>query len=233
MKKSVISTLLFLCILNAKSQTINPVNPIDKGIDVGVYSIPVPILDSTIAWTLDSVKIIIKNYGSTIVTSIPVSYSINGMVISGEIWTGSLPPAATTLYQFAVKYMVPQGNYLLCAKTLLPGDAVATNDEICRNLYGIYAAGIESNIFSNWELFQNTPNPANNSTLIRFELPSAGNVSLDLRDLLGHVVFRNEKDCNAGTDQFEIDVNSIPSGFYLYSVNYHDMIRTRPMIIVK
>ena len=231
MKKSIISSLLIVCILFVKGQTITPTPP-NKGIDVGVAAILWPVLDSTISGTLDSVKINITNFGSTTETSFPVSYSINNMVYSVETWSGVLLPGQSTEYQFAVKFTVPFGNYYLCSKSILSGDALAINDQSCRNFFGSPdPGGIDSYSYSNWNLYQNTPNPATDKTLIKFELPASGKVSLEVHDLLGNIVFSDHKECNAGTDQFEIDANSIPSGFYFYSVKYNDMIRTKPMII--
>ena len=90
-----------------------------------------------------------------------------------------------------------------------------------------------------FDLVQNYPNPFNPETIIKYQIPSSGNVNLVVYDLLGRKVktlvdgFRN-----AGS--YEVNWNSkndsgfqVSSGIYFYSLQSGDMIKTLKMILMR
>ncbi|MBS1514569.1 MAG: T9SS type A sorting domain-containing protein [Bacteroidetes bacterium] len=95
---------------------------------------------------------------------------------------------------------------------------------------------ISSEVPDKFSLSQNYPNPFNPSTVIRYQLLVAGNVSLKVFDLLGKEVATlvNEKQ-NAGS--YDVDFNSteynLPSGIYFYTLNAGDFKETKKMVLVK
>jgi 2-methylisocitrate lyase-like PEP mutase family enzyme len=85
------------------------------------------------------------------------------------------------------------------------------------------------------ELDQNYPNPFNPSTTIRFSMPSAGNASLDIYDILGRRVatlFSN-REFSAGTQLVEFNATELSSGVYLYRLATDSGIHTRKMTLLK
>jgi len=69
-----------------------------------------------------------------------------------------------------------------------------------------------------FEVFQNTPNPTVGNTSIGFYLPQSSTVHLALRDALGRTMFERTEYFPAGLQQFRLEVGSMPSGMYFYTV---------------
>lgn len=83
-------------------------------------------------------------------------------------------------------------------------------------------------------LFQNRPNPFNNSTVIDFYLHKPANVTLYISDILGHVVktIKDEK-MNSGKHSVEINGELLYGGYYFYKMVTSDFTDTKRMILLK
>ncbi|RLD42310.1 MAG: hypothetical protein DRI86_11895, partial [Bacteroidetes bacterium] len=117
-------------------------------IDAGVESIINPT-NSIITGSVTTVSVMLKNYGNDTLTSIPISYSINGNVISNETWSGVLPLDSSVVYTFSTTYISGGTDYILCAYTDLSNDMVIFNDSACVQILSIPGnqdAGISSMI---------------------------------------------------------------------------------------
>ncbi|MBK8982078.1 MAG: T9SS type A sorting domain-containing protein [Ignavibacteria bacterium] len=95
---------------------------------------------------------------------------------------------------------------------------------------------IESNteILSNFILYQNFPNPFNPGTVIRYSLIKNLNVNLVVYDALGKKVetLVNQKQ-NAGSYDIEFDGSSLPGGVYFYKLSSENFTETKKMILTK
>ncbi len=83
-------------------------------------------------------------------------------------------------------------------------------------------------------LYGNYPNPFNPTTTVRFSLPSSGDVSVTVFDLLG----RQKQQTNlgllpAGEQRVSLDASTWPSGVYIYKVNFAGMTAVGKMTLVK
>jgi hypothetical protein len=75
------------------------------------------------------------------------------------------------------------------------------------------------NVPSRFSLAQSYPNPANPSARIRFEVPLKSRITLKLYDLLGREVQMLLNDSrSAGTYEITVNLNSLASGMYFYSL---------------
>jgi len=147
-------------------------------------------------------------------------------------YTGSFRPAAP-LSAFAGTD--PEGPW-----TLIISDAVAGNAGTL-NGWGLTvtvgpatAAGPDDGVPSVLVLEQNYPNPFNPETTIRYSLPTAGWVRLELFDLLGRRV-RTLVDgvAPAGTHVQLVDGSSLASGIYLYRLSAGGAVLSRRMLLIK
>ena len=89
---------------------------------------------------------------------------------------------------------------------------------------------------TSFRLDQNYPNPFNPSTVISYQLPVAGHVSLKVFDLLGReVVTLVDEYENAGTynSQFSIIHSQLTSGVYFYRLQAGKFVQTKKMIVLK
>lgn len=81
--------------------------------------------------------------------------------------------------------------------------------------------GIEpiSNIIPlNFKLPQNYPNPFNPSTSIRFDIPIAGKITMNVYDILGRAVYSLSEHKTAGSYELKFDGSNLASGMYIYSI---------------
>ncbi len=83
-------------------------------------------------------------------------------------------------------------------------------------------------------LEQNYPNPFNPSTTIRYQLPVASEVKLEVYDVLGKKVAKlvNERQA-AGVYQVIWNANGLSSGTYFYRLQAGQFVQTRKMMLVK
>ncbi len=92
----------------------------------------------------------------------------------------------------------------------------------------------DASVPEHYFLQQNYPNPFNPSTVIKFGLPEAGNVKLDIFNLLGQNVAElvNRK-LSAGIHEVTFDASNLPSGIYLYKITTGKFSETKKMILMK
>ncbi|MBX7042682.1 MAG: T9SS type A sorting domain-containing protein [Ignavibacteria bacterium] len=87
---------------------------------------------------------------------------------------------------------------------------------------------------SGFELQQNYPNPFNPSTVIRFAMPTAGQVSVKVYDQLGREVsILAEGFRNAGTYELTFDAAGLSSGVYFYKLNASGVEMTKKMLLLR
>jgi hypothetical protein len=83
-------------------------------------------------------------------------------------------------------------------------------------------------------LEQNYPNPFNPSTTIRYQLPVASEVKLEVYDVLGKKIATlvNERQ-SAGSYQVVWNASGLSSGTYFYRLQAGTFVETKKMIMVK
>jgi len=93
--------------------------------------------------------------------------------------------------------------------------------------------GIDGNYFiSGMKLSQNQPNPANNSTLIQYEVENNSDVTLEIYDVTGRKVFVQQQGKQlAGKYTITINANELSNGVYYYSLIADGKRLTKKMIV--
>ncbi|GAB1442528.1 hypothetical protein MASR2M39_13640 [Ignavibacteriales bacterium] len=84
------------------------------------------------------------------------------------------------------------------------------------------------------QLSQNYPNPFNPTTVIRYELPNAGFVSLIICDNLGRFVrsLVNEEQLS-GKHEINFNASDLSSGIYFYTLRTGDFTETKKLVLLK
>jgi photosystem II stability/assembly factor-like uncharacterized protein len=83
-------------------------------------------------------------------------------------------------------------------------------------------------------LSQNYPNPFNPTTTIQLSLPKAGDVYMELFDVLGRrVAVLVDRYLEAGIHTVVLDGFNLSAGAYFYRVRMRDLIETRRMILIR
>lgn len=105
--------------------------------DLGIYAILSPN-GATIAGHLDTVTVVLKNYGSFAQTAVNIWYRVANNAPAGPFaWSGIINPGQKINFKLPVPLANPPGNYTLCAWTALPNDAKTSNDTTCVGNIGI------------------------------------------------------------------------------------------------
>jgi hypothetical protein len=89
-------------------------------------------------------------------------------------------------------------------------------------------------IIFNYGLQQNYPNPFNPSTIISYQIPHQGFVTLKIFDVLGSevaVIVNEEK--LSGNYEIEFNATDFPSGIYFYQLRAGSFVETKKMILLK
>jgi hypothetical protein len=90
----------------------------------------------------------------------------------------------------------------------------------------------ESEKSTDFEVSQNYPNPAHNSTQIAVKLEKSSFVSLKVYDMLGKILkIRQLQKMNAGTNFITLDVSDLPKGIYFYTAQVNDEKITRKFMV--
>jgi len=99
---------------------------------------------------------------------------------------------------------------------------------------GLAPGLLVSSVPASWVLEQNYPNPFNPQTFIRFGLPSAERVRLEVFDINGMKVRTLvDSPVSAGFHEITFDGENLSSGLYFYCLRVPGRLLTRKMILVK
>jgi hypothetical protein len=91
-----------------------------------------------------------------------------------------------------------------------------------------------SEVPDEYHLSQNYPNPFNPSTIIIYQLPESGFVSLKVFDVLGNEVAKLvDESKQSGIYEVTFDASNLPSGVYFYTLSAADFVSTKKMLLIK
>ncbi|MCJ7554719.1 MAG: T9SS type A sorting domain-containing protein [Ignavibacteriaceae bacterium] len=207
----------------------------------------------------------LNNFGDYIIdptTNLPTIWPLTGDPVTGTGWYLVCP---NCLSGFDQRYHVPTGPFnmapndtqeVVIAFLIKRGTDNINSITELRN----YAAQIQhwydndfvtdvketnSTIPLEYSLSQNYPNPFNPSTVISYQLPASGLVSLKVYDILGSEVatlVNEEKPAGRYEVEFKSTVGSLPSGqaglqlasgVYFYRLQSGSFVETKKMILIK
>ncbi len=85
-----------------------------------------------------------------------------------------------------------------------------------------------------FQLLQNSPNPFNTKTTIKYELPEAALITLDIYDVNGKLVENLlQSYALAGTRSVQWDGTEFASGTYFYKLSTENFIQVKKMVLIK
>ncbi len=97
---------------------------------------------------------------------------------------------------------------------------------------------LEKSVPTEFELFDNYPNPFNASTVIKFGIPESGNVKINIFNSVGHIVCKwIDSYFHAGYHdvifQSAFVKRELSSGIYYYKIETKDFTSAKKMILIK
>ena len=224
------STLYTMTVCAQLPSDVEPSNNCDSKIifaysvvhDGGVITIDSPE-DTVFTDSSYSVRATVKNFGETYIYCNVIA-TIDGY--SDTIWVSNLPPQSNT--RVVLKpWRVPMNDstlYSMKVCTYLTNDTDTTNDCAEKSIFAFNPVGIEESMeqearSTKFALLQNLPNPFNQFTVIRYQIPTTNHLSqvtsdvtLKIYDLTGNLVATliDEKQ-EPGLYQIPIRYDQLPS----------------------
>ncbi|MBK9096569.1 MAG: T9SS type A sorting domain-containing protein [bacterium] len=115
------------------------------------------------------------------------------------------------------------------------GGLMTPNAVVIRELNPSSVSGDEnSSNLNNFLLEQNYPNPFNPITVIRYQLPVTGKVSLKVYNVLGNeVATLVNSELSAGEYELEFNASHLSSGVYYYVLSSGNFSSAKKMMLVK
>ncbi len=246
--------------LNANTGWIVGTNQVQKTTDGGITWVlqPAPAAGWNALTVIDANNVFIGNSNSQVYTTSDGGSnwaSINFPVSAGTIFSMDWADANNGMAGAVIGVVCKTTNrgaswqiYNIGGYTVMGIDMVHpdTAYAVCGNTAGAqilkFTRGLTGGVFyqnqipENYTLSQNYPNPFNPNTIIKFELPKAGKVSLKVFDITGQqvAVLVNDLSMNAGELKVDFDGSELASGIYFYSLFVdNNRIDTKKMVLVK
>jgi len=145
-------------------------------------------------------------------------------------WNGNTADEAMFAVTFKATTSGQLSELLTVNSDLVAAEACTSSGEVLNVALNFNAAEITG---TNFELFQNTPNPFSGETLIGFTLPEAGAATLKVLDVQGKVLLEQKGDYVKGANQISINSRSLnATGVLYYQLESADQVATRKMIVI-
>ena len=140
--------------------------------------------------------------------------------LNGEVYTLKLNPSGST--------KIAASNY---AWPTFKGNNKRTGNK-SEILTGINENN--SNEVKEYTLAQNYPNPFNPSTIINYQVPASGLVTIKIYDVLGReIATLVNKEKSPGRYTVKFDGSNLASGLYFYRITTNNYIETKKMLLMK
>ncbi len=176
------------------------------------------------------VRVDVKNLGYFPLDTILFSFKQPDNTVVSELWAGNLLPDSSITYQFQQSYIPSyHPNYYLCAKASVPNDIDITNNRRCRST----PLEIETADNDRFQLMPNIPNPAKESTRIRFRLPKAGEVRLKVYDISGRMLIQENIKAYKGENNYILDVSGFENGVFFYQLDYGEISLRAKFVVLR
>lgn len=98
----------------------------------------------------------------------------------------------------------------------------------------ISSTGVDEFSQNGYQLEQSIPNPASSTVTFGYTLPESGSVKLSVTDMLGRNVWQSpNEEMSSGVHSVTVDVSTLPTGVYYYTLSTPKTSLTRKLEIVR
>ncbi len=139
-----------------------------------------------------------------------------------ETISGTIDPLSPEYHTFSTPYTVPDDSvyYITVFIDKQAKDNYQQDDTIQTKRTTDYKVGIESIDPPKISMEQNIPNPANNNTIIKYNIPESGEVTFRIHSMNGQLLHNKTVQSEGGTNTIEINTSTLSAGIYMYSMEY-------------
>jgi len=115
-----------------------------------------------------------------------------------------------------------------------PEDLFLKQNEIADRLIAAYSTergAIYESTGNGLTMDQNSPNPCNEITSIRYFIPVPGAIEFRVFNLIGKEVYRSLINAESGENEFRLDSRDFSQGVYMYTMTYNGETVSKRMVI--
>ncbi len=216
--------------------SIDDINITFGGPDMALDSIISPVIDSCLIVNSTFKPVIkLRNNGHLPVDAFDVRFKVGVSADTASVTEHinyHLVPGDTLVYTSAHEFVVNQLSNIweVMASVIIPDDKNDENNtkcvKLCTNV-SIDEYETENGVC----LGQNEPNPVVMSTRIPYAVPEPGQVSLEVTNGAGQVLYTTKQEADLGTNYFELNTSNFAAGVYYYTLYYKDVVLTKKMVI--
>jgi hypothetical protein len=196
--------------------------------DVAVVEITSPAagtIDETGSEIIVSVKIKNRDLGSSYIAGeIKAGIMItgtNGNVIATNPME-ELPAIGSgeeILFTFTGKYTVPDSSKYHLVVYIGSEDDYAGNDTV-KMVRTTDKVGIFERVGVSFTMEQNIPNPAQDKTIINYNVPQDGEITFAVYSVNGQLLYNKKETAFSGDNQIELNLSDYAAGIYFYTMEY-------------
>lgn len=165
----------------------------------------------------------------------PVNYGLPpGLSLAGTPSNFNFPGNDTScLVIYGTPTVAGTYNLSFQLKTYIIGSPFAVNTQTITYYKIIINSplGVNDNAASKFEVSNPVPNPSNTSSSIKYSLPKTGATKLSVYNTLGKLVYSKKAEGKQGENEFDVNVNELSSGIYIYSVEFEGRSITKRLIV--
>ncbi|MEM7185032.1 MAG: T9SS type A sorting domain-containing protein [Bacteroidota bacterium] len=179
----------------------------------------------------EDITVTIQNYGTTTVTSVPVTYSIDGDTPVSETYTGSIPAGGTDTYTFSQQADLSLVDHLYRIETTnsLAGDEVPFNDCYGENLFTGDVLSVGDLALENAEL--QVVSADNNIFDITLRTNHNGILPISVYDITGKILVFNNLANEGGKYKYQLDMSYVSAGVYLVKLGRGNLTKSTKIIV--
>ena len=208
--------------------------------------------DSLVTGQTDSLSLAVSNDGpdradsARVLVLIPSGVSVKNVTgatswnqAHDSLWVqmGQIPAMGSALAKLALVTHTTGTTTFAGQIYTQSADPDIFNDQTLLQVKTVQGTPIEhtnSDLPDHYTLSQNYPNPFNPTTTIHFALPKAGQVRLEIYNILGQkVATLIDKPMKAGFYNVQWDARQAASGLYLYRIVSGHFVKTKKMMLIK
>jgi len=192
-----------------------------------------PNADAVLLSDSEEITITIENYGTTTLTNVPVTYTIDGGVnVVSETYTGSIAPGQTDTYTFSETADLSGSQfYRIEAGVDVSGDEFTENDYYAENIFNEGILSSQDLEFSNSELVVSSQD--NKKFEIELRTNFANSLVLQVYDNAGREILYNNLFNEGNKFSYSLDMSYMASGVYLVTLGNSTEVQKTNKIIVK
>jgi len=181
-------------------------------------------------WSMGSENVI--RWETNITDSVRLDLLYGQQVIGNIVETTFGYPSA---YQWLIPAnLIADTSYKIIVVSVNDSSIIDTSDVSFSIISPSGVELISPEIPNEYNLFQNYPNPFNPSTIIKFSLPEATNVTLKIYNTLGQKVGEIlNTNLEAGWYSYQWDANNMATGIYIYELRTNKFISVKKMILLR